>query len=83
MGYGSMNGIPMVAGSPGTGTHISTSKYIFSDKNGPNNDLTVCSVRQDSPMGMSPVDISGKELLTCLLKKNLKRCGINIFLFIL
>ncbi len=83
MGYGSMNGIPMVAGSPGIDTHISTSKYIFSDKNGPNLDLTFCSVRQDSPMGMSPVDISGKELLACFKEKNAKRCGINIFLNIL
>ena len=59
LGYGAMNGIPMVATSPGD--IFIDFLIIFKDfsKTEWHNNHIIFSVRQDSPLGINPVDISG------------------------
>ena len=54
LGYGSMNGISMVATSPGS---FSFQINILL--------IVTFSVRQDSPVGVNPVDITGYQVLWC------------------
>ena len=65
-----MNGIPMVATSPGRTRDVTTWLVI----------RVVCSVRQDSPLGVSPLDITGyhppwKQLTEFALRPDPEHAG--------